>query len=266
MSASETGQVIGSAAEVYEDFFVPALFQQWADRVVDAAGIQPGQRVLDVACGTGVLARAVADRVGPTGAVVGVDLNDGMLAVARQKAPGIEWKQGRAEALPLESDGFDAVVCQFGLMFFDDRRAALREMVRVLRPSGRLAVAVWDSLDRTPGYAAMTALLQRLFGDDVADALRAPYALGDPRLLQSLCAEAGIPRARVTTEDGTARFPSIRSWVYTDIKGWTLADVLEDAQLDLLLREAERELNRFVTADGAVQFSSPAHIITASKP
>jgi SAM-dependent methyltransferase len=265
MSTSETGQVSRSAAEVYEEFFLPALFHQWAGRVADAAGIRPGQRVLDVACGTGVLARAVADRVGPTGTVVGVDPNDGMLAVARRKAPTIEWKHGRAEALPLESDSFDAVVSQFGLMFFDDRRAALREMMRVLRPDGQLAVAVWDALDRTPGYAAMTALLRRLFGDDVANALRAPFVLGDPQHLRSLFVDAGIPQAQVRTQDGTARFPSIQSWIYTDIKGWTLADVLDDAQFDLLLREAERVLRPFVTADGTVEFSAPAHIVTATK-
>ena len=264
MSASETGQVSRSAAEVYEEFFLPALFQQWADRVADAAGIRPGQRVLDVACGTGVLARAVAARVGPAGAVAGVDVNDGMLAVARRKAPAVDWRQGRAEALPFASDNFDAVVSQFGLMFFADRPAALREMLRVLRPGGRLAVAVWDALDQSPGYAAMAALLQRLFGEEVADALRAPFALGDPQLLRSLFVEAGIPQVHVVTQEGTARFPSLQSWVYTDIKGWTLADVLDDAQFALLLREAERELGRFVTGDGTVAFGTPAHIATAT--
>src|SRR5688572_6939023 len=230
MSASEKGQVTRNAAEVYEEFFLPALFQQWASRVADAAGIQSGQRVLDVACGTGVLARAVADRVGSAGAVVGVDVNEGMLAVARQKAPTIEWKRGRAEELPWDSNSFDAVVSQFGLMFFEDRRAALQEMMRVLRPGGRLAVAVWDSLDHTPGYAAMSDLLRQLFGEEVARALHAPFALGERQLLRSLFAEAGISDAEITTQMGTARFPSIEAWIYTEIKGWTLADVLDDTQ------------------------------------
>jgi SAM-dependent methyltransferase len=265
MSASEKGQVTYNAAEVYEEFFLPALFQQWASRVADAAGIQPGQRVLDVACGTGVLARAAAERVGSDGAVVGLDVNEGMLAVARQKAPAIEWKRGRAEELPWDSNSFDAVVSQFGLMFFEDRRAALQEMMRVLRPGGRLAVAVWDSLDYTPGYAAITDLLQQLFGDQVANALRTPYVLGDRPLLRSLFAEAGIPDAQITTQAGTAHFPSIKSWIYTDIKGWTLANVLDDAQFDLLLKEAESVLRRFMTTDGTVTFNAPAHIVTATK-
>jgi ubiquinone/menaquinone biosynthesis C-methylase UbiE len=110
MSESERGQVSRSAAEVYEEFFVPALFEEWTDRVAEAARVGPGARVLDVACGTGVLARKVAGRVGSTGSVVGLDVNDGMLAVARRAAPGIEWRQGRAEALPFGDASFDAVV------------------------------------------------------------------------------------------------------------------------------------------------------------
>lgn len=265
MSESQRGQVSTEAAEVYEEFFIPALFQEWAPRVADAARIQPGHCVVDVACGTGVLARAVADRVGPGGSVVGLDINEGMLAIARRKAPQIEWRQGPAEALPFDSSSFDAVVSQFGLMFFEDRRAAVEEMVRVLRPGGRLAVAIWDSLENTPGYAVVTELLQRLFGDEVADALRAPFALGDPQHLRALFADAGIPEAKIATHVGTARFPSIKSWIYTDVKGWTLADMIDDAQFELLLEEAEYALRPFVTDQGTVAFNAPAHIVTASK-
>lgn len=265
MSATDRGQLTHTAAEVYEEFFLPALFQQWAGRVTDAARTQPGQRVLDVACGTGILARTIAEQIGSTGAVVGIDVNDGMLAVARRKAPLIEWKQGWAEALPFASDSFDAVVSQFGLMFFTDRCAALREMMRVLRPSGRLAVAVWDELEHSPGYAAMAHLLQQLFGDPVADALHAPFVLGDRQLLRSLFDEAGIENTEITTYEGAARFPSLQAWVYTDIKGWTLADKLDEAQFDRLFKEAERALSQFTTADGTVAFGVPAHIVTATK-
>jgi ubiquinone/menaquinone biosynthesis C-methylase UbiE len=265
MSDGERGQVSRSAAEVYEEFFVPALFQEWPNRVADAAKLRPGDRVLDVACGTGVLARTVAARVGPSGAAIGLDVNEGMLAVARRKAPRLDWRSGRAEALPFDNESFDAVVSQFGLMFFEDRRAALMEMMRVLRHGGRLAVAVWDSLERTPGYATVTQLLQRLFGDRAADALRAPFALGDPDALRSLFSSAGIPNATVTTVKGTARFPSIKTWMYTDVKGWTLADMIDDTQFARLLDEAEKALRPFLVADGTVAFEAPAHIVTATK-
>ncbi|MBE9170067.1 methyltransferase domain-containing protein [Pleurocapsales cyanobacterium LEGE 06147] len=111
MSKSEIRQVTRTAAEIYEEFFVPALFQQWASRVAGAAMISSGQRILDVACGTGVLTREVAHRAGENGSAIGLDLNEGMLVVARRKAPEIEWRQGRAEGLPFDSDSFDAVVC-----------------------------------------------------------------------------------------------------------------------------------------------------------
>jgi hypothetical protein len=129
-----------------------------------------------------------------------------------------------------------------------------------------MAVAVWDSLEHSPGYAAMTDLVQLLFGDQVAGALHAPFALGNPQNLRSLFVEAGVPDARVATREGTARFPSIQSWISTDIKGWTLADVLDDAQFDRLLKEVERVLRRFTTAEGTVVFSASAHIVTATKP
>jgi SAM-dependent methyltransferase len=261
----QKGQLNTAAAEVYEEFFVPALFREWPPRVVDAAAVSRGDRVLDVACGTGVLARAVATRVGPAGSVTGVDINDGMLAVARRVAPTIDWRHGRAEALPVDRDSFDAVVSQFGLMFFEDRTAAVREMMRALRRGGRLAVAVWGPLDETPGYAAMTELLQRLFGDDAANALRAPYNLGDGDELRSLFAEAGVTDAEVVTVEGTARFPSIASWVHTDVKGWTLADMIDDGQFRMLRAEAEAELLTFVAPDGTVSFAAPAHIVTAVK-
>jgi ubiquinone/menaquinone biosynthesis C-methylase UbiE len=258
------GQVRASAAEIYDEFFVPALFEAWAPRLLDAAGVRHGFRVLDVACGTGVVARAAVGRIG-AGSVTGLDANSGMLAVARRHHGGIEWRDGRAEALPFDDTSFDTVLCQFGLMFFDERAAALREMRRVLRSGGRLAIAVWDSLERTPGYAAMTALLRRLFGEEIAAALRAPYCLGDTRELAALLEQAGIGGAQIATVEGVARFPSIASWVRTDIKGWTLADRIDDAQFARLAAEAEKELRHFVTADGSVEFAHPAHIATATK-
>lgn len=266
MSDSARGQLVTSAAEVYEEFFLPALFQEWTARLADAAQIAKGHRVLDVACGTGVLARTARERVGSEGSVVGVDINEGMLTVANRKAPDIEWRRAPAEKLPFGDHEFDAVISQFGLMFFDNQRVALTEMARVLRPGRYLAVAVWDSLANTPGYAAMTALLNRLFGDKIAAALEAPFTLSNKNTLHSLFTDAGMSDAVITTHNGTARFPSIQAWVHTDVKGWTLADMIDDAQYQRLLSEAEQALQSFVTEGGAVSFKSPAHIITWRKP
>ncbi len=258
------GQVTGDAAEIYERFFIPALFGEWPPRVADAARIRPRQSVLDVACGTGILAREAARRAGLAG-VVGLDCNDGMLAVARAREPSIRWKTGRAEALPFDDGCFDVVVSQFGLMFFEDREEALREMRRVLRPGGRLAVAVFGSLEDTPGYADMAALLERLFGAEVADELRAPYGLGDVEVLRGLFRAAGIADPQVHTVMGQARFPSLQDWVRTDIRGWTLADRIDDQQFTILSREAEIALRSYVSEGGQVVFESPAHIVSVRR-
>jgi SAM-dependent methyltransferase len=253
-------------AEVYEAEFVPALFGPFSAVVADAAGIAAGQRVLDVACGTGALARTAAERVGPNGQVIGLDANPEMLAVARRVAPSIQWLDGRAEALPLPDASVDAAVSQFGLMFFDDRVAALREMWRVLRPGGRLAVAACDAVERSPGYAALTALLQQLFGARVADAFRAPFAIGNAALLGALASQAGIERAEVEVRSADVRFASIDALVSAERACvWTLGGLLDEAQFQRLRHEARRELAPFVQRDGGVAFQMPALVIVARK-
>ena len=256
-----------AAAAAYESLHVPALFRQWAGRVLDAIQIQPGDRVLDVACGTGVLAREAAARVGAKGKVTGIDLGIGMLAVAERLAPQVEWRQGTAEALPFPDRSFGAVVSQFGLMFFEDRRRALQEMVRVLAPGGRLAVAVWDSLERSEAYPIEVSLIQRIAGQRAADALRAPFVLGDRDELIALFESAGVDSPEVATHKGVARFPSIRTMVEADLRGWlpVMGVALEEQQIQHILTEADAVLRRFLNADGQVEFESPAHIVTGTR-
>lgn len=254
-----------SPAEIYDAQFVPALFRQWGPVIVAEARIGASDSVLDVACGTGVLALAALDRVGAQGRVVGLDPNPDMLAVARRKSARIDWREGRAEQIPFADGSFDASVSQFGLMFFEDRAAALREMMRVLKPNGRLAVAVCDSLERSPGYGAVADMLERLFGSHVANAFRAPFVLGDANLVHALCAEAGI-NAEVRRISGTVRFSPIDALISTERACvWTLGGLLDDEQFKRLLAEAERVLAPLVTENGAVEFDMPALVVTASK-
>lgn len=256
-----------AAATAYEDLFVPAIFQQWAPLVATAANVQSGHRVLDVACGTGVLAREAALRVGSSGHTVGLDIAPGMLEVARRIAPAIEWKEGSADALPFPDQFFDAVVSQFGLMFFPDRKKALSEMLRVLVSGGRLAVAVFDSLANLPAYADEVALLERSAGEPAADALRAPFVLGDTRSLIQLAKEANVTAVEVTTEVGMARFPSIRSLVEADLRGWlpVMGVFLEEAHIQQILAEAEEALSSYVNEQGQAVFPVSAHIIRGTK-
>ena len=263
---ARTEEAVRSPADVYDEQFVPALFRHWGPVLCDAASITSGQHVLDVACGTGALTVAVADRVSPGGVVLGLDANSEMLAVARRKHADIEWHDGRAESLPFADESFDAVVSQFGLMFFDDRVAALREMQRVLRPGGRLALAVCDALEQSPGYASLAALLERLFGKGVADAFRAPFVLGDAAALRVLCAEAGIAEASVVQRQGTVHFASIDALVSTERACvWTLGGLLDDAQFEHLRREAQSTFLPFVDAGGMVAFAMPALLVSAAK-
>jgi SAM-dependent methyltransferase len=255
------------AATNYEEAVVPALMREWAPRVAAAAGIRPGDRVLDVACGTGVLSRVVAHAVGPAGSVTGLDFDPGMLTIAARAGPGISWHRGVAENLPFRDATFDAVVSQFGLMFFEDRCRALREMWRVLRPGGRMAVAVWASLEDTPAYAAEVELVERMAGPAAADVLRSPFVLGDRDVLEETFAAAEIALSSLTTHAGTGQFPSIRAMVDTDLNGWLpITGVQLDRQtVERILTEAESVFQQYLTAEGTVRFASPAHVAVARR-
>lgn len=263
MGDNETGQVSAAAAIIYENQYLPALFEEWCPLVVEAAQIQNGQHVIDVACGTGVLAIAAADRVGPEGTVAGIDINDGMLNLARLKSSRVDWHNAPAEALPFGDNKFNCAVSQFGLMYFDNQEAGLREMMRVLQPGGSLVVVVWDKPDNNPGFAAEEQLWQKTFGDAWAD--DTPFNLGSKKALQNLFNRSGITELEITTHQGTGRFDSIESWIHTGAKGWTEDDAISDEQLEGLLQTAEKDLADFKTAEGAVAFPTSAHIVSARK-
>jgi ubiquinone/menaquinone biosynthesis C-methylase UbiE len=260
---SETGQISEDAAKIYETVYLPALFDEWCPLVVEAANIQTGHRVIDVACGTGALAITVSERIGPKGTTVGIDINEGMLSIARSKPCSVEWIKSPAEALPFEDDSFDCVVSQFGLMYFENQGNAIREMIRVLKPGGSLAVAVWDKLEHNPGFAAEDQLWQQVFGEEWGD--ESPYKLGDKSILQNLFKNTGIADIQITTHNGTACFESIESWIYTGAKGWTDDDAIDEEKLELLLNTAEEDLANFRTAQGTIAFPTSAHIVTAKK-
>lgn len=269
MSDGSTDELTAAiaGAQAYEDLHVDALFRQWAEPVLSAAGVAQGDQVLDVACGTGIVARAAIARVGSSGSVTGLDIGAGMLTVAQQIEPRVTWVEGAAGDLPFGDGAFDAVVSQFGLMFFPDRVGAIREMLRCVRPGGAVVVAVWEALERSAAYPRSVDLLERLAGRAAADALRAPFALGDPDALRELFVAAGAVSIEVETRTGTARFPGVRSMVEADVRGWLpVMDVrLDETLIEEILREADRVLDEYVAADGTMVFDAPAHIVTARR-
>ena len=254
-----------AAAWAYKGLHVDALFRQWVEPVLGAAGVTTGHRLLDVACGTGVVAREALGRVGPTGAVTGLDSGPGMLAVAETIEQGVTWTEGDAGDLPFAADEFDAVVSQFGLMFFPDRVRAIREMLRCANPGGPVVVAVWEALDRSEAYPISVDLLNRLAGPAAADALRAPFVLGDTDELRTMFAEAGASTVSIDTQHGTARFPSVRTMVEADLRGWlpVMGVFLDDEVIEQILADAEVAMSSYVTDGGQMVFDAPAHIVTA---
>lgn len=265
MTQMESFQLSLEAAEAYESKFVPRLFAEWAPLVVSAAGATSGDAVLDVACGTGVVAREAVRVVGPSGRVVGIDVNDSMLAVARRIAPEIEWLRGDAAHLAVDTDAFDAVVCQAGLMFFPDPVTALREMARAARRDGTVAVQVWATLDAQPAYGAFVDVAATHAGHEAVNLLGAYWALGDLERLTTLCADAGLDVLDARSHEGTARFPSLDEMVAIEVEGTPLAERINDDTYAAILAGTREILAPFEAADGSAALPIIGRIVTARK-
>lgn len=263
-------QVGGSAAEQYQRELVPAMFAPWAAAIVDLAAIGPGERVLDVACGTGVVTRLAAGRAGDTGRVVGLDINPAMLAVARSLPESggepVEWIEASALEMPLPDGAFDLVLCQHGLQQVPDRLSALREMRRVLAPGGRVALCVWSRIEGSPGMAALVAALERHAGVEAADNRRAPFALGDPAELESLLVDAGFRDVRVQTLVETARFPSPEAMVDAQLAATPLSTLgaFTDEARQRVADHVRTALHSYLQG-GALAVPMEAHIALAAR-
>ena len=189
--------------DIYEQALVGPLFQPWVDSLLEDIGLTPGDRVLDVACGTGIVARLAKERLGAKGRVVGVDVNPQMLAVARRIAPEIDWREGDAGALPLgHEERFDAVLCQQGFQFFTDRAAAACQMRRALARDGRVAVSTWRPDEEFPLLRRLREIAERHLGP--IDDRR--HSLGEPDLIEAVLGEAGFRDIRSKHFSRTIRF------------------------------------------------------------
>ena len=194
-----------SVPKAYDEFLVPRLFEPWAKLLLDEADLRPGESVLDVATGPGTVARLAAVRVGAKGRVVATDIAQPMLDIAKAKsqpsaaAAPIDYLYSPAAPLAAPTGTFDAVLCQHGLQFFPDRPSALREMRRVLRPSGRTAIAVWGELERNEIYAAFHAALQATVRSDLAELITAPFSWPSGTALKSAAEDAGFRNVRLLT-------------------------------------------------------------------
>ena len=255
------------AGRGYEALFVPALFAAWTRHLVDAAGVEEASHVLDVACGTGVLARSVLAKTGPNGRGVGADPAPGMLAAARELEPAIDWVLCGAEALDVEDETFDCVVSQFGMMFFQDRKKSAEEMYRVLKPGGSLAIAVWRSVEHNPAYADIISVLEEHVSTAAADALRLPYSLGDADEVKATLESGGFGEIAVEAKTEAAKFPGSRRMVEAELRGWLpLFDIfLSEDKINDVLIESDKTLGKYAGPSGEAVFPTSAHIFTAKK-
>lgn len=222
-----TGMQWGTAGDfpsVYEELMVPAFFAHFAADLVARTGLRDGDRVLDVACGTGIVARAVAATGVSAGRLTGLDMTPGMLAVAERVAgdAGTEWVQGDATAMPFEDGAFDVLTCQQGLQFFPDRATGAREFRRVLAPGGRAVVACWTTLADQPAHHAYMDAIAPV-EPDLAGVGGAPFAFGEADALGALLEAAGFASVEVTRVDHVARFASAAEFVRSFSEGSPLA-------------------------------------------
>jgi ubiquinone/menaquinone biosynthesis C-methylase UbiE len=243
-----------TGAALYDTYFVAGMTGAWVPAGLTLAAPRPGEHVLDVACGTGIMTRALAAAVGPGGRVVGLDAGAHMLALARAReerrddAVPIEWRDGDAARLPFAAETFDLVCCQFGLMLFPDQPPALREMRRVLKPGGRLALVTWGAIERCPGQAVMKATWTRHFGAEKAAIFGAQHALSDPDRVRALLRDAGFRGVTASAALGTARFasPEQLTGVYA-----TALDIRADAATrDRVIAEVRDALRDYIGPDG----------------
>lgn len=211
-------------AQNYEELFVPRIGRPYATALVEAADVRPGERVVDVACGTGIVARLAAERTGPDGSVAGVDINAGMLAVARSIAPTIEWYEAPAEALPLADSAVDVALCNLGLMFFPDKVAALREMRRVLTSGGRAAVLVPGP---TPEPMSVLAdALAKHIDPGLAGFVQIIFSLNNGAEIEQLFTEAGFSDVRCEVDTPTFRLGDPREFLWDYIHSTPLAGIV----------------------------------------
>jgi len=267
----ERWQLTGSGPANYERYQVPSVFEPLARMFLERIVLRPGQRVLDVACGTGIVARHAAAILGPAGSMVGVDLNSRMLDVARERAPTdgaqLEWRQGDAASLPCIDADFDVVLCQQGLQFFPDKAGALVEMRRVLKPRGLVGICVWRVIEHSPCHFAIVEALRRHVTAEVAQRFQAPFSFGDPDVLNAAMVDAGFRDVDIQVDVVMRRLlpphESIPGLLASTPVGPEIA-ALEEVTRDAIIDEVAIALSHYRDADG-LTVPQQTHIALATK-
>jgi len=254
--ADRNAAFVGDIPRNYDRYLGPILFHGFADDLAERISVMPGMRILETACGTGIVTRRLADRLRGHGSIVATDLNEAMIAHGRAQMPAgnehVEWQPADAMKLPFPDKSFDAVVCQFGLMFFPDKAASIREVFRVLKPGGHYLFSVWDAIARNPVARIAHETVGRFFPADPPLFYSVPYSLHDPAPIREMLAEAGFGQIEVTRLEKSGASPSAADAATGLIEGNPILDAIMARR-----PEALGDIKRATAAAVAAELGDP---------
>jgi SAM-dependent methyltransferase len=262
------------AMGAYRDTLLGPVFRPWAQLLLGVTRLRPGERLLDVATGPGTVAQAAAGPLGPAGRVTACDISPAMLAIARSVpsqsgAAPIEYVESPAAPLTLTAGSQDVVTCQQGLQFLPDRSAAIAEMSRVLRPGGRVAVAVWASIEECPSMAALESAIRDQLGDEPAGRYSSgPWGLPDGAVLAQLLESGGFTQVQVAKHELLAVFSGGAAQLRASLAASAVADDIARLSADdsaSLNRRIEHYLQPFTVGE-TVEVLLHSNIATGVKP
>ncbi|SHE33226.1 Ubiquinone/menaquinone biosynthesis C-methylase UbiE [Fodinibius roseus] len=255
--------------ENYERYFVPVIGKPLAKELLAHASLQKGERVLDVACGSGIVARLASRKIGQTGSVTGLDMNPGMLAVARsttQETGPITWRESGAEAMPFRDKTFDVALCQLGLQFMEDQSAALKEMQRVLVTGGRLTLNVPGPAG--PVFAIFAEAMERHIGTRAAEFIHHVFSLDSTTRLRQLISKASFRNIEIHPRNKMLHLPAPKAFFWQYIHSTPLIDVVSGADKNAresLEQEVTSKWRDFVQDDGTLAYSQRIILASAVK-
>lgn len=257
MATSKQWQLAREAAERYEHILVPAILGPCAQALVEWSNLQAGEVVVDVGCGTGAAARFAAAYVGPSGRVIGIDVNAGMIEVAKSLPPvqgaAIDWYEQSAFDLPLSDQTADVALCAQTLQFLADRRLALAEMHRVVKPGGRVTLSLWCDIQESPYFNALVEAVAHRIGSDTAAGLGAAFGLTNPNEINSLVSQAGFKAVEVTATQLELDLPPLEEFVPKHISATPMAagySAADPAVRQAVIDDLKTELAQFQHQEG----------------
>lgn len=268
---AEQWQLARNSAEAYEKYLVPVIFAPGARELIQFSGLKPGDKILDLACGTGIVARIAHQCMDAQGSIKGLDINESMLEVAKDTSktlsPPIAWYQGDATHLPFEENSLDIVFCQQALQFFPDRSQVLQEILRMLKPGGKAAVSVLRSLEKNPGYKILAGLLDRHVGKEAGTMMRSPFPPWEKDRLLNEFTQEGFKNLRLRISIGSVRYPSPEEFLKQEAASSPLSGPLSEINpevKDQLVSELTQALRDYIDDEGIV-FPAETYLVLAHK-